>query len=87
MRGAVSVDIRQKYGAWYRLTFRIPVNVTARVELPRRLTQGTCYLDGAPIDAEKVDGQWVIDGVGSGAHTVCWQSGAENSKGKDHEHE
>ncbi len=87
VRGAVSVDIRQKYGAWYRLTFRIPVNVTARVELPRRLTQGTCYLDGAPIDAEKADGQWVMDGVGSGAHTVCWQSGAENSKGKEHEHE
>ncbi len=72
IRGQVSVGVRQHVGQSYALKIEIPVNTTARVEVP--------FLDGAmvTVDGKTMwpvieNGHLVLDSVASGKHTVEWQ--------------
>jgi hypothetical protein len=74
VRGPVSVGVRQKPGASYKLTVEIPVNATARVELPwPRSGAAVLTLDGKRARAVTESGRLVLDDLASGAHTVVWQ--------------
>jgi hypothetical protein len=78
IRGPVSVGVRQKRGVSYKLTFSIPVNTTARVELPLLDARGSLLmLDGKRADAATEKGMLVLDDLSSGSHAVTWQSKEE----------
>ena len=47
----------------------IPVNMTARVEIPLPGGEGSLTLDGEPVRARTVKGFAVVDGIASGNHT------------------
>lgn len=80
VRGAVSVGVRQKAGASYKLTFEIPVNTTARVELPPPGAAGAVLtLDGKKARAALENGRLVLDDLASGKHTVAWQAEGEGA--------
>jgi alpha-L-rhamnosidase len=70
-RGPISVARKREAGA-YELRVKLPVNVTARVALPKGGGAGpVLYLDGERVST-KVEGDYlVIDGIGSGEHTVA----------------
>ncbi len=75
IRGPVSVGVRQREGEWYRLTFEIPANTTARVELPHFTAAGWgLALNGRRVAAKCEGGRPVLDGRPSGAHTGVWQA-------------
>jgi hypothetical protein len=81
VRGPITVGVRQRPGQFYKLTVDVPVNVTARLEIPVFPGSGTLTLDGKRAKAEHVDGRWVLDGVLSGSHTVVWQEASCESNG------
>ena len=75
VRGAVSVGVRQKAGESYKLTFEIPVNTTARVELlPPGGNGAGLTLDGIRARTTLENGRLVLDDITSGKHTVAWQA-------------
>lgn len=77
VRGPVEVGVRRDGGRSYRLTVTVPVNATARVELPPlpAVTGRELSLDGRPVKPAAEGGRLVVDNVGSGQHTVLWQEG------------
>ncbi len=78
IRGPVSVGVRQKAGKFYKLAIEIPVNTTARVELPPPAGEGTALtLDGKEARAAMENGRLVLDDLASGKHTVAWQAEGE----------
>jgi hypothetical protein len=81
VRGTVTVGVRQRPGRLYKLTVDIPVNVTARVEVPAPEGAGSLTLDGRRAEAVRENGRWVLDGVASGSHTVVWQEASCESSG------
>ena len=75
IRGPVTVSVRQTQDAFYRLTVEIPVNMTARLELPPLpVRRGELTFNGkrAPVVLE--NGYLIFDDIPSGAHTVQWRS-------------
>jgi hypothetical protein len=80
VRGTVRVGVRQTPGTRYAVTVEVPVNTTARVELPWR--EGvTLLMDGKAVAARLSGGRFVVDGVSSGRHTLSWQSEEETACG------
>jgi hypothetical protein len=75
IRGSVSVGVRQKPDAFYKLTVEIPVNMTARLELPPLpVRDGELTFDGSHVPAVFKDGRLILDDVESGKHTIVWQA-------------
>jgi hypothetical protein len=83
VRGPVTVGVRREGSRSYKLTVSIPVNATARVELPPLPLAGAALtLDGKRVSAASENGRLVLDNLASGAHTVLWQEeGACGSNG------
>ena len=79
VRGAVSVDVTQRPGESYALSFEIPVNATARVELPPPPPGASLRFDGKRISAATENGRLTLDGVASGRHTLSWQAEGEGA--------
>ncbi len=69
IRGPIHVEIENAPGKPFLLEVSIPVNMTARVEIPLPAGRGGVTRDGKPIQAEIVDGYAVVDQIGSGTHT------------------
>ncbi|HPB12104.1 MAG TPA: alpha-L-rhamnosidase C-terminal domain-containing protein, partial [Kiritimatiellia bacterium] len=80
VRGTVRVGVRQTPGVRYAVTVEVPVNTTARVELPWRGGM-TLLMDGKAVAARVAGGRFVVDGVSSGRHTLSWQRGEEAACG------
>ena len=80
VRGTVRVGVRQTPGVRYAVTVEVPVNTTARVELPWR-GGVTLLMDGKAVAARVDGGRFVVDGVSSGRHTLSWQSEEEAACG------
>lgn len=75
IRGPVTVGVRQPARGEYVLSFEIPYNTVARVELPLPPEAGfELTLDGKPVQAVTEQGRLVVDDVSSGRHRVMWQS-------------
>jgi hypothetical protein len=75
IRGSVSVGVRQKPDTFYKLTVEIPVNMTARLELPPLpVRDGELTFDGSHVPAVFKDGRLILDDVESGKHTIVWQA-------------
>ncbi|MEI7948245.1 MAG: alpha-L-rhamnosidase C-terminal domain-containing protein [bacterium] len=75
IRGSVVVGVRQKPDAFYKLAIDIPVNMTARLELPPLpVRDGELTLNGKHMPAVFKDGRLIFDDVESGKHTVVWQA-------------
>ena len=72
VRGTVRVGVRQKPGTQYSVTVEVPVNTTARVELPWR-EGATLRVDGKKVAAQVEGGRFVVDDVASGQHTLVWR--------------
>ena len=79
VRGAVSVAVRQKPGQSFSLSFDIPVNTTARVELPQAPKGASVRVDGKRAPAVTKAGCLVLDNLASGHHTVAWQAEGEGA--------
>lgn len=69
IRGPVEVAVENENGKPFKLEVKIPVNMTARVGLPRRdKASKTVTVDGNAQDAQ-VEGNFLfVDDVGSGPH-------------------
>ena len=74
VRGSVRVGVRQTPGKEFRTTVEIPINTTARVELPWA-ENGTLTLDGKSVPVRAENGRFIVDDVPSGKHTIVWQAG------------
>lgn len=75
IRGPVTVGVRQKPGVSYKLVVDIPVNMTARLELPPLpVRDGELRFDGKRVPAVFKDGRLIFDDVASGRHTIVWQA-------------
>ncbi len=73
VRGTVRVGVRQKPGTQYSVTLEVPVNTTARVELPW-CEGATLRMNGKKVKAAQVEGgRFVVDDVASGQHTLEWR--------------
>ena len=68
IRGPIDIAIRNTPGKSFQLELSIPVNMTARVEIPLPGGKGVVTRDGKRIDVPVVDGFAVIDNVGPGTH-------------------
>jgi len=79
VRGAVSVEVSQKPGQSYRLSFEMPANTTARVEVPVAPASVALRCDGSRVSPVVENGRWVLDGVASGRHTVAWMTKEEEA--------
>ena len=80
VRGTVTVGVRRKASASYRLIFEIPFNTTARVEIPPPEVSGVVLtLDGKKAQPMTEKGLWVLDNLASGKHTVAWQVDGEGA--------
>jgi len=78
IRGTVTVGIRQKKGHHYKLIVSIPVNTTARVELPPLLAEpDEITVDGRPCSFAYANGRIVVDDLASGNHVVAWNKGRD----------
>ena len=74
IRGPVVVGVRQAQDKFYKLTVEIPVNMTARIELPPLpVRSGELTLDGKKASAALENGHLIFDNIPSGKHTVAWQ--------------
>jgi len=75
IRGPVTVGVRQKTGQSYKLMVEIPVNMTARLELPPLPARdGELTFDGHDAKPVFKDGRLLFDAVESGKHTIIWQA-------------
>jgi alpha-L-rhamnosidase len=82
IRGPVTVGVRQKRGVSYKkrnvsykLMVEIPVNMTARLELPPLpVRDGELKFNGKQVPAVFKDGRLIFDDVASGKHTVEWRA-------------
>ncbi len=75
IRGPVIVGVRQKPDKFYKLVIEIPVNMTARLELPPLpVRDGELRLNGKRVPAVFKDGRLIFDDVESGKHTIVWQA-------------
>ena len=75
IRGAVSVSVTQIPGASYRLECDVPVNVSARVEVPPPPAGVALRLDGKQVvSVTDANGRSVIEDVAAGHHTLVWQT-------------
>jgi len=73
VRGPVTVGVRQKKNVSYKLMLEIPVNMTARLELPPLpVRDGELTFDGSHVPAVFKDGRLLFDDVVSGKHTIIW---------------
>lgn len=73
IHGRITVGVRQKPGHDYRLTFEIPINTIARVEVPWQ-ANAELRVDGKLLsDVTLEKGRLVLDDLTSGKHTVQWQ--------------
>ena len=73
IRGTVTVGVRQKKNHHYKLMVSIPVNTTARVELPPlRVEEDEISVDGRKRQFSYANGRIVIDDLPSGEHVVEW---------------
>jgi alpha-L-rhamnosidase len=68
IRGPIKVSIENSAGKPFLLNMSIPVNMTARVEIPLPGGEGGITLDGKPVQARIAGGYAVVDEVGSGTH-------------------
>ncbi len=68
IRGPVRISIENSPGKPFGLDVSIPVNMTARIEVPLPGGEGSVTLDGKPVAAKAVGGYAVIEDVGSGMH-------------------
>jgi len=79
IRGPIHVAIENLAGQPFSLKVSIPVNMTARVEVPVASGDSSedfsVTLDGKPVRAKIVDGYAVIDDVGSGTHAFTVSPG------------
>jgi len=74
IRGQVTVAVRQVPDRSYRLTVEIPVNMTARIELPSLPVRANeLTLNGKPAPAIFENGRLIFDNIPSGKHTVQWR--------------
>ena len=74
IRGPVIVAVRQVQGKFYRLTLEVPVNMTARIELPPLPVRGNeLTLNGKRVSAVTENGRLILDDIPSGKHTVQWK--------------
>jgi hypothetical protein len=69
IRGPVQISLENSPGKPFLLHVSLPVNMTARVEIPLPGGEGGVTLDGKPIQAQVINGDAVIEDVGSGTHT------------------
>ena len=73
IRGTVAVAVENRPGHTFTLHIEIPGNVSAKVALP---CQGApsrhVRLDAQTVEAAREGSFLVVDGVGSGSHTLCW---------------
>jgi alpha-L-rhamnosidase len=75
IRGPVTVGVRQNKGQSYKLMVEIPVNMTARLELPPLpVRDGELTFDGHDAKPVFKDGRLLLDAVESGKHTIIWQA-------------
>jgi hypothetical protein len=75
IRGPVTVGVRQKPDAFYKFVVEIPMNMTARLELPPLpVRDGELRFNGKRVPAVFKDGRLIFDDVESGKHTVVWQA-------------
>ena len=77
IRGTVSIGVRHSPKKSYSLKVDLPVNTTARIELPQ-LDGAIVFLDGKTQSAKVENGRFVFDHVASGKHTVAWRAVKEN---------
>jgi len=71
IRGPIKVSFKNKTDEPFVLSFDIPVNVTARVGLPRAGNpSSTVTLDGKKLRGRIDEGCLYVDGIGSGAHVL-----------------
>ena len=73
IRGTVSVGVRQSLKESYTLKVELPVNTTARLELPW-MDGAKVTLDGKSVPSTVENGRLVFESVASGKHTVAWQA-------------
>lgn len=73
IRGPVTVGVRQEKDRYYKLMIEIPINMTARLELPPLpVRDGELTFDGSTVQAVFKDGRLLFDDVVSGKHTIEW---------------
>ncbi|MFT3992365.1 MAG: family 78 glycoside hydrolase catalytic domain [Luteolibacter sp.] len=69
-RGAISVDWKRTADT-YNLQVSIPVNVTAKVSVPKGSSaQTTVKVDGKSVTATEEGDYLILNGIGSGKHTI-----------------
>jgi len=71
IRGPITVRVRQTPGEVFQLDIDIPANTTARVVVPSGMVGPEfVLLDGTPASFRETDQGIVLDGVGSGPHSI-----------------
>lgn len=71
IRGPVELALKNKPDHPFRLTVNIPVNMTAKIGLPRRDEQpATVLVDGKKVKAQVAGEYLFVDGIGSGKHVL-----------------
>jgi alpha-L-rhamnosidase len=78
IRGRVAVGIRQTPGKAFKMTFTIPYNTTARVEVPAFGTDAI-RLDGSSVAPVREGDSFVFDSVPSGAHVLTLGAATESA--------
>jgi len=74
IRGPIEVGVRQKENVFYKLIIEIPVNMTARLELPPLPARnGELTLNGKRVPPVFENSRLTLDDIPSGKHTVLWQ--------------
>ncbi|MDA3925034.1 MAG: alpha-L-rhamnosidase [Kiritimatiellae bacterium] len=68
IRGAVGVNINNVPGQPFELKVSLPVNTTARIEVPLPGGVGELIINGKVVKSRQVHGFAVIDNLGSGVH-------------------
>jgi len=71
IRGRIRISIENVPGKPFALDLSIPVNMTARVEVPLPEGRGAIEMDGKTAKSKTVNGYAVIEDVGSGRHRFC----------------
>ncbi|MCF7731466.1 MAG: hypothetical protein K9N23_07255 [Akkermansiaceae bacterium] len=69
IRGPIRVAIGNAPDKPFLLDVSIPVNMSARVEIPLPGGTGGVTLDGKPVQAKIINGYAIVDEVGSGTHS------------------